>query len=177
MPIKIVVTGPESAGKTSLCTLLSGCYKSTMIPEYSREYLYANQDTYGLEDVEQIGITQNERNSKFPEDDKLIFCDTDALSCLVWIQKKFGVDSEKLKALCALDKPDLYLLCYPDLKWEYDVLRESPEDREEIFYRFVCALTGLKSPFVIVTGTGQQRLSNAIQLINNRIPDLVIFAF
>ena len=39
---KIVVIGPESTGKSTLCEQLAQHYKTTWCPEYAREYLHQN---------------------------------------------------------------------------------------------------------------------------------------
>ena len=36
---KIVIIGPESTGKSTLCTQLASHFKTTWCPEYAREYL------------------------------------------------------------------------------------------------------------------------------------------
>jgi nicotinamide riboside kinase len=36
---KIVIIGPESTGKSTLCEQLSLYYHTTWVPEYAREYL------------------------------------------------------------------------------------------------------------------------------------------
>ena len=36
---KIVVLGPESTGKSTLCAQLAAHYKSSWVPEYARTYL------------------------------------------------------------------------------------------------------------------------------------------
>ena len=40
---KIVVIGPESTGKSSLCKLLAEHYNTLWCPEYAREYLTSSR--------------------------------------------------------------------------------------------------------------------------------------
>ena len=48
---KIVVIGPESTGKTTLCARLAEQFHSQWVPEYAREYLLAHGKSYSLEDL------------------------------------------------------------------------------------------------------------------------------
>jgi nicotinamide riboside kinase len=48
---KIVVIGPESTGKSTLCEGLAAHYDTDWVPEYAREYLLANGMDYRYEDL------------------------------------------------------------------------------------------------------------------------------
>lgn len=48
---KIVVLGPESTGKSTLCTQLAQHYQTQWCPEYAREYLLKNGTNYTFEDL------------------------------------------------------------------------------------------------------------------------------
>ena len=51
---KIVVIGPESSGKSTLCQDLSAYFKSSYLPEYARIYLENNGSQYTYQDVLKI---------------------------------------------------------------------------------------------------------------------------
>jgi nicotinamide riboside kinase len=52
MPLKkIVVIGPESTGKSTLCAYLADYYKTLWCPEFARSYLLENGTTYTIEDL------------------------------------------------------------------------------------------------------------------------------
>jgi nicotinamide riboside kinase len=55
---KIVVIGPESTGKSTLCKLLAEHYKTICCPEYAREYLLANGTNYTFNDLLTIATQQ-----------------------------------------------------------------------------------------------------------------------
>ena len=93
MPIKIVVTGPESTGKTTLCTQLSDLCKGTMIPEFSRSHLKKTNGLYQLDDIEYIGFTQNKMNVARGANEAILFCDTDALTSHIWVLDKYHISS------------------------------------------------------------------------------------
>ena len=48
---KIVVIGPESTGKSTLCGYLADYYKTIWCPEFAREYLLENGTTYTVDDL------------------------------------------------------------------------------------------------------------------------------
>ncbi len=47
----IVVIGPESTGKSTLCSQLAEHYKTLWVPEFAREYLLKNGTNYSYEDL------------------------------------------------------------------------------------------------------------------------------
>jgi nicotinamide riboside kinase len=60
----------------------------------------------------------------------------------------------------------LYLLCDIDLPWQFDPLREHPEIRKELFEMYQDLLEEKKFNYRIVSGTGDDRLLNAIQFVD-----------
>ena len=55
---KIVVIGPESTGKSTLCSLLAKHFNTTWCPEYAREYLLQYGTEYSFATLETIGKGQ-----------------------------------------------------------------------------------------------------------------------
>ncbi len=51
MPKKIVVIGPESTGKSTLCEMLAAHYQTVWVKEYAREYLLKNGTAYSFENL------------------------------------------------------------------------------------------------------------------------------
>ena len=48
---KIVVIGPESTGKSTLCRQLAEHFETLWCPEYAREYLLTNGKDYSFSDL------------------------------------------------------------------------------------------------------------------------------
>jgi nicotinamide riboside kinase len=62
----------------------------------------------------------------------------------------------------------LYLLCSPDIPWEPDPLREHPEQRHELYLRYLAALVDMKADYTIIKGTDvKDRLKQAIRAIES----------
>ena len=59
---KIVIIGPESTGKSTLCKSLADHYKTAWVKEYAREYLLNNGTAYSFENLLTIakGQVENE---------------------------------------------------------------------------------------------------------------------
>jgi nicotinamide riboside kinase len=64
---KIVVIGPESTGKSSLCKLLAEHYHTLWCPEYAREYLTVHGMNYTYEDLLTIAKGQIELEEKYTQ--------------------------------------------------------------------------------------------------------------
>jgi nicotinamide riboside kinase len=61
IPIKkIVIIGPESTGKSSLCQQLASHYSTQWVREFAREYLLANGTDYRFENLLTIAKGQVE---------------------------------------------------------------------------------------------------------------------
>src|SRR5436190_21605570 len=61
---KIVITGPESTGKTSLCQQLAEHFHTEWCPEYAREYLLKHGMNYSYDDLLTIAKGQVELEEK-----------------------------------------------------------------------------------------------------------------
>jgi nicotinamide riboside kinase len=58
------------------------------------------------------------------------------------------------------------LLCDIDLEWEPDPLREHPDQRETLFDLYESRLKSLRFPYRIVNGKGNQRLTKAVNFVD-----------
>ena len=65
MPLrKIVIIGPESTGKSTLCEGLAAHFQSDWVPEYAREYLLHHGKQYQFTDLMTIARGQLELEEK-----------------------------------------------------------------------------------------------------------------
>src|SRR5690349_14671286 len=48
---KVVILGPESTGKSTLCALLADHYNTVWVKEYAREYLLTNGTAYTFDNL------------------------------------------------------------------------------------------------------------------------------
>lgn len=168
---KIVVIGPESTGKSTLCKDLAAHYKCNYLPEYARTYLEANGADYTYEDVIKMAKGQFDSEVKFLEKCTVEFgiVDTDLLVYKVWIDEKYGVENDFVEAVLKNQNTDYYLLCDIDLPWEFDELREHPnsEDRMRLFNRYEVLLKEFNYSYSVLKGGKEQRLKDAISILTN----------
>ncbi len=165
--IRIILTGPESTGKTELASLLAKKYNTVYIPEYARAYIEKLDRPYSYADVEHIAKRQLKQMEDFSAMGfNIIFVDTYLLITRVWFEwvfKKFPewLDQEILKT-----KSDLYLLCKPDIPWYPDNVRENGgETRNELYNWYENKLTQLGMHYKCISGTGNERIENAFEQI------------
>ena len=64
---KIVVIGPESTGKSTLCGYLADYYNTLWCPEFAREYLLENGTAYTIDDLITIAKGQLDAEHKHIE--------------------------------------------------------------------------------------------------------------
>lgn len=170
--IKIAILGPESTGKTALAQQLASHYSTRWEPEYAREYVEKLDRPYTYEDVCAIARYQIDREQELGnscEQQQLIFFDTELIITKVWLQYCYNTIPDFVNEYMQHHPMDVYLLCFPDLVWEPDAVREHGHDRDFFFewYRRETEQTG--KPYVIVNGTGPDRLLNAIAAVETCI--------
>src|SRR5438045_976931 len=128
---KIVVIGPESTGKSTLCSQLAEHYKTVWCPEYAREYLEKNGTDYTYGDLLTIAKGQIELEERtlttVDSRQSTVFIDTDMYVMKVWCEFAFGKCHSWILNQIVERKNDLYLLCNVDLPWVKDELREYPD--------------------------------------------------
>lgn len=177
-PKKIVVIGPESTGKSTLCDDLARHYKSIWVREYAREFLLKHGTSYTVEDLYKIACGQLKNEEEGMRSIQLIeptppviLIDTDLYVIKVWSEYVFDRCDNRILSSIADRKYDGYLLCNTDLPWVKDELREYPDltTRERLFNHYKELLVSQHRPWEIVTGIGEQRVRCAVDAVNRMI--------
>jgi NadR type nicotinamide-nucleotide adenylyltransferase len=180
--LKIVIIGPESTGKSTLCEELAQHYDAPWCPEFAREYLLTYGTDYQYEDLLTIAKGQlamedeytivaeqqwkAKQNPSTPT--PLLFIDTDMYVMKVWSEFVFGKCHQWIIDQIVERKYDLYLLCHTDIPWEKDELREYPdlETREKLFHMYKDILINQSVPWAGISGTDAERLLKAIEAVD-----------
>jgi len=162
----IVITGPESSGKTTLTKALAKALKTGYTEEYSREYLNSNSN-YKQEDLLKIAQGQLQKEKANPN--PIAIHDTDLITIKIWSEYKYNQCNTWIIEQIEKQKIEnrLYLLCKPDILWEADPLRENPSNRSELFEIYLSEIQKTKHNYFVIEG--QQRLEKALSKIQSFI--------
>jgi NadR type nicotinamide-nucleotide adenylyltransferase len=183
---KIVTIGPESTGKSFLCTQLTGHYKSAWCPEFAREYLLKNGMDYTYEDlltiakgqinleekiISDLTIKTSSSKSQGPVHQTPCFIDTDMYVMKVWCEFVFGNCHRFILDQIVERNYDLYLLCNIDLPWIKDELREYPDlaSRQKLYSIYKDILVNQEVPWVEISGHDEERVYQAIDAVDKII--------
>lgn len=165
--MRIAITGPESSGKTTLTKALAEALGWRSAPEYAREYLEVTNGTYGFDDLEKIAEGHFDQLKNAEHD---LIVDTDFIVMKVWSDVRFGKTAERVQELIELDLFDLHIVCIPDIPWEPDPLRENPTDRDVLLKHYIDELEASSKKWITVSGSHEERLTKALQEIQNLLP-------
>ena len=166
---KVIVTGPESSGKTTLCKQLSEQFKIPFTGEFSRKYIDNLDREYLQEDLVIIAKKQLKNEQLTTNNKQLSLHDTDLITLKIWSEYKYGNCNDWITSQLEQQKQEkrFYFLCSPDIPWESDPQRENPDNREELFEIYKAELEQLDHNYFILEG--QKRLENSIKKITELI--------
>ena len=186
---KVVVIGPESTGKSSLCEQLANHYKTEWVKEYAREYLLTNGTEYNYDNLLEIAkgqfalekaaiqlvenkikiSTENNTTSAANDLPEIVLIDTNMYVLKVWCEFVFEKCHPWILNQIVENSYDLYLLCDIDLPWVKDELREYPdlEVREKLYHHYKDLLINQTTPWVNISGNYQQRVEIAVNAIDS----------
>ena len=172
---KIVIIGPESTGKSTLCQQLADHCKTTWVKEYAREYLLQQGTQYTYENLLDIAKGQLTLEDKTADQlqttnhkPQTLFIDTDMYVMKVWCEFVFEKCHHWILNRIVERKYDLYLLCNIDLPWVKDELREYPDlpTREKLYHHYKDIMINQSVPWVDISGNFEQRFQKAIVSVN-----------
>ena len=161
---KIVIMGPESTGKTTLCQALASHFNTVWVPEYLRTYCQQNWENNGVictwDDLVPILEGQLREEAYYlPLANHMIFLDTNILTLYVNSLIYYQCVPQAINLACAaLKSDDIYFLANTDVPWEYDVLRDQPHQRDWILEMMKNILQKYQFNFSLVTGSLEERM-------------------
>jgi len=169
VPLRIAVYGPESTGKTELATKLAVHFGAPLVAEYARER-WDQQGALTLEDMLPVAKEQWRREDEaVTSADRLVICDTDALTTMLWSDLLYGTTPDELRrgAEKRAKNYALYLLLDIDVPFAPDPQRcfPDPADREKCMRIWRGALERRHLPYELIRGTWAERERTAIAAI------------
>ena len=177
---KIVVIGPESTGKSTLCESLAKHFNAEWCPEYARTYLLKHGTAYQFENLLTIAEGQLKQEDEFTEHllrnenktnkqstAKPLLIDTDMYVMKVWCEFVFQNCHPFILNQIVQRKYDLYLLCNVDLPWVKDELREYPDlvTREKLYHIYRDIMINQSVPWIDISGNYEERLQKGIRAV------------
>lgn len=138
--LRIVITGPECTGKTTLAQALADRLHAPCIPEAARTYVEMKGIKGHELTVDDVGPIA--RAHVAAEDlaramnPPVIVLDTDLISTVAYSRHYYGACADWIEAEARTRSTGLYFLCAPDIPWVSDGVRDRPENREQMFEHF-----------------------------------------
>lgn len=169
-PLRIAVYGPESTGKTQLAEKLAARFGAPLVAEYARER-WEQHGALGLEDMLPVAREQWRReDAAAARADRLVICDTDALTTMLWSDLLYGTCPDELRreAEKRCRNYALYLLLDIDTPFAADPQRcfPDPADREKCMRIWRGALERRHLPFWLIRGNWPEREAAAIMAVD-----------
>lgn len=161
---KIVLTGSESSGKTTLAQALGHALGAPVSNEFVREYAARHGGTVAFSDHGAIARGQMaEEDAAIAAAADLVILDTDLVSTVVYCEHYFGRSPDWITEEAQRRAGDLYLLVRPDIPWVADGIRDRGDRREELHELFRAKLRQLRLRFVEIGGDASHRLALALE--------------
>ena len=170
-PLRIVVFGTESTGKTTLAQALAAHFREPWSPEFVREFWDLKAGKISGADLGTIALGQMANEDRAAaRARRAVFLDTDLVTCLLWADLLFPgecpawvrEEAERRAAGVAL-----WLLCDTDLPFAPDPQRSLPDAADRAMGRRLWreALEKRGRPFVEITGQAGARTQAAIAAV------------
>ena len=164
---RIVLTGSESVGKTTLAAQLASHYAVACVPEYVREYASTLDRPLDFRDHGPIAFGQTAREDEImARASKLLVQDTDLLSTVVYCHHYFGRCPAFIEEAAMRRRPDLYLLLDIDVPWIADEVRDRGDRREELQQLFKATLHRFGATVTRIHGDWPTRFARAAETID-----------
>ncbi|MDA7088007.1 AAA family ATPase [Pseudomonas sp. SA3-5] len=165
----LVLTGPESSGKSWLAEALQRRFGGVLVGEYVRHFIEQQGRDTCYADIPAIARGQLawEDQARAARPDLLIL-DTHLLSNLLWSQSLFGDCPAWIEPALLARRYDLHLLLDPqDVPWIDDGQRCQPQLAERLDFHQACRdwLQAHRQPFVNLRGDWLQRQQQALQRV------------
>lgn len=173
---KLCFMGPESTGKTTCSQRIAKQLNTIYVPEYAKSVIEKQNGQFFLENVEQVALAQiNSENALSRFVNKVMICDSDPLTTLLWSELLFNTSPIALKEMVDKQHYDMTFLFYPDTIFVEDLHRNlSNNNKEKIdnerllfFEKSKDYLEKLKRPYMIIKGGYEEKYEQINNWIEN----------
>lgn len=169
---RVVVLGAESTGTTTLSRALAQHYKTSWVPEYGRMYsegkVFAGKGAEWTSD-EFMTIAREQavmEDALALSSSGLLICDTDPFATSVWHERYMNSMLPELEDFALSRSYDLYIVTGDEIPFVQDGLRDGEHIRHAMHARFMEKLEQNHKHYIVVTGTPEERLKQAVAAID-----------
>jgi len=163
---RVVITGSESVGKTTLAGKLAKQFQTNWVPEYAREYLEKRERFVIEKDIPYIAQGHLQSEVELAKNaNRVLFLDTDLLTTRIYSEHYFGSCPSWLKNYAYQMQYDDSLFLDIDIPWEKDPLRDLGHIRNEMKEKFINGMNSAKRKFHLIQGDFLQRERAATERI------------
>jgi nicotinamide riboside kinase len=169
---RIVLTGAECTGKSTLAQALSGYYGEPWTAEFVRSYVDQLDRKLIQADLDEIFCGQiAAEDAGWAKSKRFVIHDTNLLSSIIYANHYFETTFDWVNEALLERKYTLYLLCSPEgLPWEEDPgQRDGPSAREKLHSMFKESLGKLKLPYAELNGDEGMRFNQSIKAIDEAL--------
>lgn len=165
---RVVLTGPESTGKSVLAQKLAAHFDTVFVEEYGRTYC----EEHGM-DLSPLDFAHIAGGQLLLEDEaarkanQVLFCDTDLIVTQVWAEIFFQYCPPWIRQASHERRYDLFLLMSPDIPWVDDGTRAFEEVRVKQWKRLREELESRNLPYISISGSFDERLASAVEAVKN----------
>lgn len=168
--VRVVLTGSESTGKSTLAAELARFYDAPLVAEFLRAFVQGHEGPLEFEHQEPIARGQialeDAHVALARGTHPLVVLDTDLLSTVVYSHHYYGRCHDWIDAAARARRPDLYVLCETDVAWRPDGVRDRGDRRDEMQTLFLDAVRASGAPYVSVSGPIGERFAQAVSAID-----------
>lgn len=163
---RVCVLGGESSGKSTLAEALATRWGTAHVAEFGRELWERQNGNLSFDDMLRIAQEQIAREEAAARRaNRWLFCDTSPLTTLFYSRHMFGRADRAIERLA--ERPyDQVVLCAPDFEFVQDGTRQPPAFRIAQHAWYLDELRRREIPFLLVTGSLQERVDQVSALLN-----------
>nr|WP_211339871.1 AAA family ATPase [Solirubrobacter pauli] len=164
---RVVITGAESTGTTTLARALAGRLGTAWVPEVGRAVTEARGLEHPWTDTDFAMIArrqQRDEDRAALRSGPILVCDTDALATCIWQERYRGRSTADVEAIAASRTYDLTVLTADDIPFVQDGYRDGEHIRGWMTQRF---RERLRQPWIEVRGTVEERVEAVLTALSS----------
>lgn len=167
---KVCIYGPESTGKSTLTKNLAAHFNTLAVPEYAYQYILDTGRDITTDDM--LAIVRGQiasQNAAARHANKILFCDTDPMTSIIWSGRLTGVVPQYIKDMANRHHYDQYLVTNIDVPFVMDEHRYIESERRALLERCLHEVESRHRPFKLVSGGWDERLQTAIAAVEEML--------